>query len=554
MRYRCFLAAFVLAGTSLHAGELVFPVMTGIAGDRALSTTVQIKNAGKSEATCTFTYRGPERVGTPLISREIISPGKTNLYEDFLSDVAGAGSVLIDCSEGVEVFARIQDAETIGASFRAGRLFRPFATANALGIDAKRNVKARSDLVLVELAGERLKAAVVISTDGRKLAETSYDIPPFGLRLVNLRAILEQVPEVDVAVVVLSGKGKLAIGKEVRDAALANVALRRDRVVRAASQSATSTTAMRGMCGFKAAPFVEPMNGLCYFRDRWYDPKTGTFLTPDRAGYLDSANLYSYGAGDPINNNDPTGLFIDESRILASPLQSKYIGWRDRYLKSPLGKKIWDQLDALPASVFTLEIGPMAAIPGVKSPAGAETRNFYDAAGVQNRATIEFNPDFGRNPGSGPPLSIYYKHGIDIYAHDPGGYVEYAFAHEIGHVLGGWDPTMAPQTRQFTMLGSQIDATIPQFSMLRQIANRNPAQQQQYAQVVQQRQNWYQQQGTLKNQLEPYADEIGYQIYRSFRQTNPRKLGIAPVGGKNFNPPPQLPKDAMSNIPDARTP
>jgi len=62
------------------------------------------------------------------------------------------------------------------------------------------------------------------------------------------------------------------------------------------------------LTGFKAAPFVEPATGMAYFRARWYDPSTGTFLTPDPIGYRDSSNLYAYCAGDPVNCSDPLGL------------------------------------------------------------------------------------------------------------------------------------------------------------------------------------------------------------------------------------------------------
>jgi RHS repeat-associated protein len=65
--------------------------------------------------------------------------------------------------------------------------------------------------------------------------------------------------------------------------------------------------------GFGALPFVEPATGLIYARARWYDPSTGTFLTPDPSGYADSSNLYAYGGGDPINNSDPTGELCETS-------------------------------------------------------------------------------------------------------------------------------------------------------------------------------------------------------------------------------------------------
>jgi RHS repeat-associated protein len=44
-------------------------------------------------------------------------------------------------------------------------------------------------------------------------------------------------------------------------------------------------------------------------RARWYDPSTGSFLSPDPMGYQDSSNLYAFCGGDPVNCSDPTGMW-----------------------------------------------------------------------------------------------------------------------------------------------------------------------------------------------------------------------------------------------------
>jgi RHS repeat-associated protein len=64
---------------------------------------------------------------------------------------------------------------------------------------------------------------------------------------------------------------------------------------------------------YQALPFTEPATGLAYIRNRWYDPSTGTFLSPDPLGYKDSSNLYAFAGGDPVNGRDPTGegVFTD---------------------------------------------------------------------------------------------------------------------------------------------------------------------------------------------------------------------------------------------------
>ncbi len=58
---------------------------------------------------------------------------------------------------------------------------------------------------------------------------------------------------------------------------------------------------------FQAQPFTEPLTRHNYVRARWYDPDTGTWLSPDPIGYRDSSNLYAFAGGDPVNCADPTG-------------------------------------------------------------------------------------------------------------------------------------------------------------------------------------------------------------------------------------------------------
>lgn len=77
----------------------------------------------------------------------------------------------------------------------------------------------------------------------------------------------------------------------------------RDLYTVAAEQSRT-----RLLTGFKAVLFVEPATGLDVMRDRWYDPATGTFLSPDAYGAIDSSNLDAYCGNDPVNCSDPTGM------------------------------------------------------------------------------------------------------------------------------------------------------------------------------------------------------------------------------------------------------
>lgn len=56
--------------------------------------------------------------------------------------------------------------------------------------------------------------------------------------------------------------------------------------------------------------WADPVTGLIYMRNRWYDPRSGTFLSPDPLEDIDSPNLYLFGAGRPHEVVDPLGLAV----------------------------------------------------------------------------------------------------------------------------------------------------------------------------------------------------------------------------------------------------
>ncbi|MEX2157308.1 MAG: peptidoglycan DD-metalloendopeptidase family protein [Gemmatimonadales bacterium] len=59
---------------------------------------------------------------------------------------------------------------------------------------------------------------------------------------------------------------------------------------------------------FKGALWMGPELDIYYMRARWYEPKTGRFLSEDPIGLAGGINAYVFAGDDPINHRDPSGL------------------------------------------------------------------------------------------------------------------------------------------------------------------------------------------------------------------------------------------------------
>ncbi len=64
--------------------------------------------------------------------------------------------------------------------------------------------------------------------------------------------------------------------------------------------------------GFTGASTPNATGGFTYLRNRWYDPKTGRFLTQDPIGLAGGVNLYAYAGNDPVSHKDPFGLLATD--------------------------------------------------------------------------------------------------------------------------------------------------------------------------------------------------------------------------------------------------
>lgn len=79
--------------------------------------------------------------------------------------------------------------------------------------------------------------------------------------------------------------------------------------------AASSESASHVLFAFQGLPYAEPATGAVNARARWFDAATGAWLSPDPLGYRDSANLYAFCAGDPVNGRDPEGEGLKDGTI-----------------------------------------------------------------------------------------------------------------------------------------------------------------------------------------------------------------------------------------------
>lgn len=97
---------------------------------------------------------------------------------------------------------------------------------------------------------------------------------------------------------------------------------------------------------------IDSESGLMYYRERFYDPVIGRFLTSDPIGFSGGINFYSYVQNNPVNFVDPEGL--SSSCKDASPLPSdssecneycnrRYLGTRLKCFCKCAGDSPWSQ-------------------------------------------------------------------------------------------------------------------------------------------------------------------------------------------------------------------
>lgn len=314
---RAFLVLLLFAFVAkLSAGTQLIPVMSGQIGDRLYRTTLELRSNATDQ--CTFEIQ-------PLNGRKFeavqqLEPTHPVVLRDFGGEFRVSSATRVTCAGDVEILSRIQESTDGGATYSRGVFFSaPAREPLVAGESAV--VPVQGALTIAEVSGRAVH--VKMSCYAARLngvSEREYDLGPREQHIIQFT---EDVGPVE-ATISVSGEGNVLLSTQL-------VAL----------QQAAALAAIRNVVAapFKAAPFQDPDTGLVYMRDRWYDPRTGTFLTPDPQGYGDSANLYAYCGGDPVNCSDPTGNAASVSRsgtiIGIRPDGSRYTITRAEGMQDP---------------------------------------------------------------------------------------------------------------------------------------------------------------------------------------------------------------------------
>ena len=293
------------------AETYVLPVVTARIAAETFSTTTGFRNDSNTDVECIGRYVRED--GRLLTSKYVIAARTHRVEPDTLVEARAVGSMRLECSGPLAIASRIQSSRDGGLTFAAGHVFAASPERTAVTTRATRTIRATGDLLALEPGGEPAAFNIVVKDgDGTVVAEQAYELRPHSQQHIGMGALAAEIKQARVDIKVRSGRVIVLEQSHTKTlAALAPQVTLEERVVAAKSREPVSAQASVAerllLCPFKAAPFRDPATGLCFMRDRWYDPETGTFLTPDRSGYRDSSNMYAFGRNDPVNRSDPTG-------------------------------------------------------------------------------------------------------------------------------------------------------------------------------------------------------------------------------------------------------
>lgn len=77
----------------------------------------------------------------------------------------------------------------------------------------------------------------------------------------------------------------------------------------------------------------DPVTGLAYARNRWYDPRNAAWLSEDPLGAVDSPNLYGFVGWQPTMGTDPLGLYQADLHLGMTEFLARKAGFSELHAR-----------------------------------------------------------------------------------------------------------------------------------------------------------------------------------------------------------------------------
>ncbi|MDA8017399.1 MAG: DUF6531 domain-containing protein [Thermoanaerobaculia bacterium] len=244
--------------------------------------------------------------------------------------------------------------------------------------------------VVIELSetADLAHAAAAISLDGQP---TSWTLRSDGYTLESVTTVSvgSHLLEIEASALDLDGQPLAQVFQLSFD--LAPSVASQGLYARVDPREVLTSTASNPY-GFHGRP-EDAETGLVYFRNRYYDPELGRFISTDPYGYADSPSTYQFALNDPVNNSDPTGELAVVDNI-AGGLFSVVVGGLSTCLTVGCGEYSW--------SDGAIDFGLGFATSGLSS-LGKVKR-----LGALARGSLQAGAEIGLDTGA-----AYLRHTID---------------------------------------------------------------------------------------------------------------------------------------------
>jgi hypothetical protein len=163
---------------------------------------------------------------------------------------------------------------------------------------------------------------------------------------------------------------------------------------------------------------ISPTANFCkasYYRARYYDVSVGRFLSEDPSGFDDGTNFYSYTGNNPVNFEDPSGLYTLKPKKHPvpppSPMLDKFLICLEGYVGPIVVTSTTDEVHADKGHYLGTSVD-------IRPPAGVSADSVFCAAGKCGAARgLNESPSDGGQPVATTQGASYHFSLVQLIKH-----------------------------------------------------------------------------------------------------------------------------------------